>query len=127
MFDQTGKIIAVEKQREGHSKVSGNKWVMQSYVLETRGEYPRRMLFDVWGEDRIVDFAIKPGDEVKVSFNIDAREYNGKWYNSMTALNVEHVTVEQPESSVPAFDDPFQSLSAPIDLSPMDGQVGLPF
>ena len=50
--------------------------------------YPKRMVFEVFGEDRIKNFAIQQGQEVKVSFEIDAHEYNGRWFNEVRAWNV---------------------------------------
>ena len=51
----TGRIIAVLEPRGGVSK-SGNNWKVQEYVLETNEQYPRKMCFDVFGEDKIQQF-----------------------------------------------------------------------
>ena len=69
----TGKIIAVLEPRGGVSK-TGNPWKVQEYVLETNEQYPRKMCFDVFGEDKIQQFNIQAGEELTVSFDIDARE-----------------------------------------------------
>ena len=53
----TGRIIAVLEPRGGVSK-SGNNWKVQEYVLETNEQYPRKMCFDVFGEDKIQQFNI---------------------------------------------------------------------
>lgn len=126
MFDLQGKIIVAMPPRSGQSKTTGSAWTMQSFVLETKEQYPKHLQFDVWGEERLNEFAIKAGDNVKISFNIDAREFNGRWYNSMTAFKVEHVEVKQPETGNPA-DDPFAHLSAPVDFSPEEGADPFPF
>ena len=76
----TGKIIAVLPERGGVSQRTGSEWKVQEYVLETQEQYPRKMCFDVFGADKIAQFAIKIGDQLTVSFDIDAREYNGRWY-----------------------------------------------
>ena len=126
MFDLQGKIIAVLPPKSGQSKTTGSAWTMQGFVLETKEQYPKHLQFDVWGEDRLKEFAIKAGDDVKVQFEINAREYNGRWYNSMTALKVDHVEVKQPETGNPS-DDPFAYLSEPIDLKPEEGIDPFPF
>ena len=54
----TGRIIAVLEPRGGVSK-SGNNWKVQEYVLETNEQYPRKMCFDVFGEDKIQQFNIQ--------------------------------------------------------------------
>ena len=59
--------------------------------METHEQYPKRCVFDIFGEDRIKEANIKVGDEVTVSFDIDAREYQGRWFNSVRAWRVQHV------------------------------------
>ncbi|MCQ2254636.1 MAG: DUF3127 domain-containing protein [Bacteroidaceae bacterium] len=83
-----GKIIAVLDKRSGTSARTGNTWAVQEYVVETHDQYPRKCMFNVFGEDKINNFNIQIGDEVTVSFDIDAREYNGRWYNDVRAWNV---------------------------------------
>ena len=88
-MDITGKIIAVLEARSGVAKASGNPWKIQEYVLETIGEqYPKKMMFSIFGEDKIQQAAINIGDEVVVSFDINAREFNGRWYNDIRAYNI---------------------------------------
>ena len=81
-----GKIIAVLPERSGTSQ-RGNQWRSVSYVLETQEQYPKKLAFDVVNE-KIDQFAIQPGEMLSVQFDINAREYNGKWYNSIQAWNV---------------------------------------
>lgn len=87
----TGKIIAVLPERGGISK-TGNEWKMQEYVLETHEQYPRKICFNVFGADKIAQFKIQAGEEMTVSFDINAREYNGRWYNDIRAWRVERGT-----------------------------------
>ena len=49
------------------------------------------MFFEVFGTDKLKEFNIRNNDLIKVHFDITAREYNGKWYNSVRAWKVEHV------------------------------------
>lgn len=87
-MDITGKIIAVLEARGGTSARTGNAWKVQEYVIETHEQYPKKMVFEVFGEDRIQRFNIQAGNEVTVSFDIDAHEWNGRWFNSIRAWNV---------------------------------------
>ena len=87
----TGKIIAVLPERGGVSK-TGNEWKMQEYVLETHEQYPKKICFNGFGADKIAQFNIQGGDELTVSFDINAREYNGRWYNDIRAWRVERGT-----------------------------------
>ena len=82
-----GKVIAVQPERSGVSK-AGNEWKSQEYVIETHDQYPRKMAFVVFGAERISRFNIQVGQEVTVSFDINAREYQGRWYNAIRAFDV---------------------------------------
>lgn len=86
MADITGKIIAVLPTRSGTS-ARGTQWSSQTAVIETHEQYPKRVAFDVLG-DKIIEFNLQVGEEVTVSFDINAREFNGKWYNSVNAWQV---------------------------------------
>lgn len=85
----TGKIIAVLPERSGISQRSGSEWKVASYVLETQEQFPRKMNFEVFGTDRIQQFNIQVGEMLTVSFDIDAREYQGRWYNTIRAFRVD--------------------------------------
>ena len=87
----TGKIIVACEPRGGVSQRTGNNWKMQEFVIETHEQYPKKCMFSVFGEDRLRDFNIQVGDELTVSFDIDAREYNGRWYNDLRAWRVARV------------------------------------
>ena len=65
----------------------GTQWSSQTAVIETHEQYPKRVAFDVLG-DKITEFNLQVGEEVTVSFDINAREYNGKWWNSVNAWQV---------------------------------------
>ena len=86
MAEITGKIIAVLPTKSGTS-ARGTQWSSQTAVIETHEQYPKRVAFDVLG-DRIAEFNLQVGEEVTVSFDINAREFNGKWFNSVNAWNV---------------------------------------
>lgn len=85
----TGKITYVLPERSGTS--ARGEWKAQSFVVETKDQYPRKMVFDVFGAERLQRFNIKVGDEVTVSFDIDAHEYQGRWFNNIRAYDVAHL------------------------------------
>ena len=87
-MELTGRIIAVMEPRSGVSARSGNPWMTQEYVIEVPGQYPRRCVFNIFGEDRIKQFNIQNGEDITIQFDIDAREYNGRWFNDIRAYNV---------------------------------------
>ena len=95
-----GRVIAVLEPSEGTS--ARGPWKSQEYVIETHDQYPRKMVFNIFGADRIDQFAIKAGEEIIVSFDIDAHEYNGRWFNNIRAWNIQRVDAAAAQAaSVP--------------------------
>ena len=88
-MELTGKIIAEFNERGGVSNRTGNEWKAKSYVMEIPGEYPRKFVFDVFGVDRLAAFNIQVGEDLTVHFDIDAHEYNGRWFNDVRAFRVD--------------------------------------
>ena len=123
IMEITGKIIAVLPERGGVSK-TGNEWKTQEYVIETHEQYPKKVCFNVFGADKIAQFNIQAGDEMTVSFDINAREYQGRWYNDIRAWKVERGTasgaapMDIPVSNAPKVEVPDFSKAAndPDDL-----------
>ena len=91
-----GKIIAVMPAQSGTSQRTGQTWMSQQYVLDVPGMYPKRMVFEVFGEDKIKKFNVQQGMEATVSFEIDAHEYNGRWFNEVRAWDVRPAGQQQP-------------------------------
>ena len=89
-----GKIIVVLPERSGVSQ-RGNQWRSISYVLETQEQYPKKLVFDVTN-DKIDQLNIQLGEILTVQFDINAREYNGRWFNSVNAWNVIRQTQQAP-------------------------------
>ena len=119
----TGKIIAVLPERGGISK-TGNEWKMQEYVIETHEQSPRMVCFNVFGSDKIAQCNIQAGEELTVSFDINAREYNGRWFNDIRAWRVERGVAPAAPADVPAFDAPKASIQ---DFSAENDPNDLPF
>ena len=131
-MELTGKIIAEFNERGGVSNRTGNEWKAKSYVLETQGEYPRKCVFDVFGTDRLQAFNLQVGEIVTVSFDIDAHEYNGRWFNDIRAFRVDRgqaAPAPTPESA-PAPESVSEAPVAPIDNIPFEASPAtdeLPF
>ena len=123
-MELSGKVIAVLEPRGGVSK-TGNAWKVQEYVIETHEQYPRKMCFDVFGEEKINQFNIQVGEELTVHFDIDAREWQGRWFNSIRAWKVDRA---QAEVTPTTQDVPFPPMNAaPMDFSNGDEKDDLPF
>lgn len=108
----TGKIIAVLPERSGVSARSGAEWRCATYVLETMEQYPRKMCFEVFGTDRIQQLNIQAGQSYTISFDIDAHEYQGRWYNQIRAWKAEAPVAAAPAAAPAGMDVPFASAPA---------------
>ena len=101
----SGKIIQVLPEQGGVSKTSGKEWKLQAYVLETQEQYPRKVHFEVFGEDRIKANPCQLDDVVTVSFDIESREFNGRWYTSIRAWKIQQGVVDAAApAAVPAVE-----------------------
>ena len=112
-MDIQGKVIAVLPEKTGVS--AKGEWKVQEYVIETHEAYPHKMVFSVFGADRIARFNVQVGQEVMVSFDIDAHEYQGRWFNSIRAYDVRLVdpaAAPQATQAAPAGFPPQQAASA---------------
>ena len=118
-MDLTGKIIAVLPANSGVSSRTGNSWMSQEYVIEVPGQYPRKCLFRIFGEDRIKQFNIQMGEDVTISFDIDAHEYNGRWFNEIRAYNV-------TRGAAPVAGAPQAAPFPPQQAAPQDATAPFP-
>jgi len=121
-----GKIIAALEPRTGDSKRNpGEKWMTQEFVLEYQsGQYPRKMVFNVFGSDRLQRFNIQVGGSYTVSFDIDAREWNGRWLSDIRAFDVRAFDPAAAGSTGAA---PFAPENAPFPPAPEAAPQADPF
>lgn len=87
----TGRIILALPEISGTSK-AGNPWKKREYVLETQETYPKKVHFDFFGE-RADQYPLNVGDNVRLSFDIESREYNGRWFTSIRGWKAESADV----------------------------------
>ena len=107
----TGRIIFDLPEQNGTSK-AGNAWRKKEYVLETEDTYPKKVHFDFFG-DRVEQFPLKVGQRIKLSFDIESREYNGRWYTDIRAWKAEIAQTPAAQPAAPA-------------ASPFDAGVAVP-
>lgn len=133
-MDVVGKIIAALPPKSGTSQSTGKPWQVNTYVLQTNEQTPKNIAFDVFGADRVEQYNLKVGDMVTVSIDIDAHEYNGKWYNQIRAWNVvNHALAQQPtaQQALPPTPQPGTLFPQPpaqgAQPAPSAGTDQLPF
>lgn len=86
-----GIVKSVLPLQSGVSAKTGKQWQSQDFVIETFGVYPNSICFSMFN-DKIVTLSID--QRVRVSFDPRSREFNGKWYTSLTAYDVETIGAE---------------------------------
>ena len=132
----TGKIIAVLPPKQGVSQSTGNAWMCQDYVLETQEMYPKKVCFNVFGAEKIQEMNIQLGEMLTVSLEINANEYQGKWFNQVRGWKVVRVPAQgQQQAQVPpqgcqvVYPDrqPAQAPAQPQGQAPAQQNENLPF
>lgn len=95
----TGKIIVALPEMSGTSK-AGNPWKKREYVLETQETYPKKVHFDFFGE-RADQYPLAVGDTVRLSFDIESREYNGRWFTSIRGWKADKIDANATVAGMP--------------------------
>ena len=76
-------------------------WKKQDIILETEGQYTKKICVSIWG-DKINEDQLKIGNELKIEFDIESRDYNGRWYTDIKAWKIELASsANQTNSIVP--------------------------
>jgi mRNA-degrading endonuclease HigB of HigAB toxin-antitoxin module len=84
----TGTLIQVLTPQTGTGK--NGQWKKQDFIIETTDMYPKKVCLAAWG-DKIDISKFNVGQTVKASFDVESREYNGKWYTDVKAFNLQLV------------------------------------
>jgi hypothetical protein len=103
-----GRLTQILPEQSGQGR-TGNTWRKQSFIIETMdSQYPKRICVDVWGDNINTLNSFKINDELKVSIDIESREYNGKWFTNVKAWRIEKKADAAPQagSSAPPPEEP---------------------
>lgn len=107
-----GKLVAILNAESGTGR-NGNSWKKQMFLLETADQFSKKICFTLFNDKINQLNGIREGEELEVSFDIESREFSGKWYHNINAWKVDRTirkpaTGEMPplsETDIPA--DPF--------------------
>ncbi len=120
----TGKLIHAMPTRSGVSQRTGNPWASREYILEIPGQFVRHFSFTIFGEDKLKQFNLRKDETVTVQFDIDAHEYNGRWFNEVRAYNIiRPQQAGQAQQAAPA-PQPQQQAANPFPPAQSDGGEG---
>jgi hypothetical protein len=107
----TTKLLHLLPTQTGTGK--NGEWKKQDIIVETDGQYPKKICISVWG-DKINSAILQEGNLLKIDFDIESREYNGKWYTDVKAIKIENQSLNQQEQN------PVDIASTGIDKLPWE-------
>lgn len=121
----SGKVIQILPLQSGQGKV--NEWRKQDFILETQTTYPKKVCISLWG-DRIDQARITEGEVITASFDVESREYNGRWYTDLRAWKVvKGDAVQEGAQSVSESGTAPAPTTPPQDWNNNEGADDLPF
>jgi hypothetical protein len=82
----TAKLVQVLPLQTGTGR--NGEWKKQDIIVETEGQYPKKVCISIWG-DKINSAQLQVGAMLNISFDVESREYNGRWYTDVKAWRVE--------------------------------------
>ncbi|MEI7694152.1 MAG: DUF3127 domain-containing protein [Chlorobium sp.] len=82
----TAKLVSILPEQGGNGK--NGPWKKQDIIVETEGQYPKKVCISLWGEKHDRNL-LKIGAKLNISFDIESREFNGKWYTDVKAWKID--------------------------------------
>ncbi len=121
-LELTAKLVKIFPVKTGDGR--NGTWTKQEFLVETQETYPKKVFFVAWGEkaEGIKNLAI--GDTIKISFFVESRDFNEKWYTDLKVWKVEKLiykdalaagSTEASETTENA-EEPFVTKEEPDDL-----------
>ena len=131
-MELTGRLIKILPDIEGESQ--RGHWVRGGFVIETGDDFPRKVAFTAFGEERVAMVKNVPmGSMVQVTFTAESREYQDRWYTDLRCSRIQpfvpgqmpatqpgmpapaagYTWNAQPQQAAPAQPTPQQPMAAP--------------
>lgn len=109
-FKIKGKVFDILPIQTGTS--ARGEWKKQDFVIETADDqFPKKICFTLFNDKIDMIKGISNNNEIEVSFSIEGREYNGKWFHNINAYRIERPSQQEPAFGAPPF--------TPDDIPPM--------
>ena len=107
-----GRITTILPIKSGVSQ-AGKEWSNQTIAIETEGEYPKTVALQLSGKS--LDYnkdKLKVGQVITAKFDVSSREYNGQYYTTLGAFNIEihAAAVEVSQESSGHFADNIEDM-----------------
>ena len=97
----TAKLAQILPVESGMGK--NGEWKKQSIIVDTEGQYPKKICITIWG-DKMNAAQWQPGLPLTIDFDIESREFNGRWYTDVKAWKIEPAGAPQhdfPQQEAP--------------------------
>ncbi len=118
----TAKLIQVLPLQTGTGR--NGEWKKQDVIVETDGQYPKKICISIWG-DKANEAVLQIGNILDIQFDVESREYNGRWYTDVKAWKVDLANAAAADNNAP-FPTMDQMPAPPVDFSSDDAD-DLPF
>ncbi len=85
-MELTAKLVQLLPLQTGEGK--NGQWKKQDIIVETSGQYPKKICISIWG-DKVEESKLQIGNDLNISFDVESREYNGRWYTDVKAWKID--------------------------------------
>lgn len=103
----TGKVIQILPLQTGSGK--NGEWRKQDVIVETDGQFPKKICISIWG-DKINNTLLQLGNVLKFDFDLESREYNGRWYTDVKAWKLEALNTNSPNGGTNINDSDMNTI-----------------
>ncbi len=111
-LEVSGKIVLFLEGASGQG--ANGQWNKKEFVIETADQYPKKVCFEAWNDKAAQLDRFPVGSDVKVSFDVQSREYNQRWYTSLRIWKIEALQGGAPQ--------PQQNYQAPPAAAPASAE-----
>ena len=82
-MELNGKILQIWEVKQISDKFS-----IQDFLIETTGEYPKKVLIQANEKVRPYLLKLGVGNSAKFEFDAESREFNDRWYTSLKCYKI---------------------------------------
>jgi hypothetical protein len=117
------KLIEIKPPQTGMGK--NGTWKKQDIIVESNEQFPKKICISIWG-DKMNEYQLQIGNDLKIDFDIESREYNEKWYTDIKAWKIEILSNNLVEKT-PLNSDQIKNTTFDSTFSNNDDEDVLPF
>ncbi len=116
-MELSGKMTDVLEEQTGQGK--NGMWKKRGFIVETDDRYPKKVHFSAWGDiaDQVKN--LNPGGPIRVSFELESREYNGKWYTDAKAFKIDGAAGGAATTAPVSMNTGTKTTPQTVDLAPI--------